>query len=80
MIVCDVASRSAETQLRVIILLVILRGGRRNGGWMGSDTLARQRNKLALGIDVVPVVHWQIFRAENTRQDRVAREDDESTG
>ena len=74
----EVLSRSAETALRVYAPEPYdEEGGIGVGGW---DTLARKWNKPALGIDGVPGVQLEVFRAVHIWRDRVAREEDESTG
>jgi exosome complex exonuclease RRP6 len=74
----EVLSRSTETALRVYSLEPYdAEGGTGSSGW---DTLARRWNKLALGIDGVPGVQREAFRALHVWRDRVAREEDESTG
>ena len=74
----EVLSRSAETALRVYAPEPYdEEGGTGVGGW---DTLARKWNKPALGIDGVPGVQREVFRAVHIWRDRVAREEDESTG
>ncbi|KAH9179270.1 hypothetical protein EDB89DRAFT_2111416 [Lactarius sanguifluus] len=64
----EVLSRSAETALR---------GGTGFNGW---DSLARRWNKPALGVDGAPTVQREVFHAVHVWRDRVAREEDESTG
>jgi exosome complex exonuclease RRP6 len=74
----EVLSRSAETALRVYSPDPYdAEGGMGFNGW---DTLARRWNKLALGIDGAPSVQREVFRAVHVWRDRVAREEDESTG
>ena len=74
----EVLSRSAETVLRVYTPEPSdEEGGTGVGGW---DTLARKWNKPALGIDGVLGVQREVFRAVYIWRDRVAREEDESTG
>lgn len=74
----EVLSRSAETALRTYSLESYdAEGGTGPNGW---DTLARRWNKPALGIDGAPGVQREVFRALHVWRDRVAREEDESTG
>ena len=74
----EVLSRSAETALRLYAPEPYdEEGGTGVGGW---DTLARKWNKPALGIDGVPGVQREVFQAVHIWRDRVAREEDESTG
>lgn len=74
----EVLSRSAETALRVYTPESYDKeGGTGVSGW---DTLARKWNKPALGIDSVPGVQRKVFREVHIWRDRVAREEDESTG
>jgi exosome complex exonuclease RRP6 len=74
----EVLSRSAETSLRVYSPESYdVDGG---SGTIGWDTLARKWNKPAFGIEGVPSVQREVFRAVHTWRDRVAREEDESTG
>ena len=74
----EVLSRSAETALRVYAPESYDKeGGTGVSGW---DTLARKWNKPALGIDGVPSVQREVFREVHIWRDRVAREEDESTG
>ena len=74
----EVLSRSAETALRTYTPEPYEEEG--GTGVMGWDTLARKWNKPALGIDGVPGVQREVFRAVHMWRDRVAREEDESTG
>jgi exosome complex exonuclease RRP6 len=74
----EVLSRSTETALRVYSLEPYDEEG--GTGMIGWDTLARKWNKPALGIDGVPGVQREVFRAVHMWRDRVAREEDESTG
>jgi len=73
----EVLSRSTETALRAYSLEPYDEGGTGSNGW---DLLARRWNKPALGIDGVPSVQREVFRALHVWRDRVAREEDESTG
>ncbi|KAI0298162.1 ribonuclease H-like domain-containing protein [Multifurca ochricompacta] len=74
----EVLSRSAETALRVYSPEPYdAEGGSGLNGW---DTLARRWNKPALGVDGEPSVQREVFRAVHVWRDRVAREEDESTG
>ncbi|KAF8495725.1 ribonuclease H-like domain-containing protein [Russula emetica] len=74
----EVLSRSTETALRAYSPEPYdAEGGTGPNGW---DTLARRWNKLALGIDGVLGVQREVFRALHVWRDRVAREEDESTG
>jgi exosome complex exonuclease RRP6 len=74
----EVLSRSAETSLRVYSLEPYdAEGGTGLNGW---DSLARRWNKPTLGIDGMPSVQREVFRAVHVWRDRVAREEDESTG
>ncbi len=74
----EVLSRSAETALRTYSQEPYdAEGGTGPNGW---DTLARRWNKPALGIDGVPGIQREVFRAVHVWRDRVAREEDESTG
>ncbi len=74
----EVLSRSAETALRTYSPEPYdAEGGAGSNGW---DTLARRWNKPALGIDGVPGVQREVFRVVHMWRDRVAREEDESTG
>ena len=74
----EVLSRSKETALRAYSLEPYdAEGGTGPNGW---DTLTRRWNKPALGIDGVPGVQREVFRAVHVWRDRVAREEDESTG
>jgi exosome complex exonuclease RRP6 len=73
-----VLSRSRETALRVYSPEPYdAEGGTGPNGW---DTLARRWNKLALGVDGVPGMQREVFRALHVWRDHVAREEDESTG
>ena len=74
----EVLSRSAETALRAYTPEPYDEEGGK--GVIGWDTLARKWNKPALGIDGVPGVQREVFRAVHMWRDRVAREEDESTG
>lgn len=77
-LVREVLSRSAETALRTYSPEPYdAEGGTGPNGW---DTLARRWNKPALGIDGAPSVQREVFRAVHVWRDRVAREEDESTG
>ena len=77
-LVREVLSRSAETALRTYSPEPYdAEGGTGPNGW---DTLARRWNKPALGIDGAPGVQREVFRAVHVWRDRVAREEDESTG
>ena len=74
----EVLSRSTETALRVYSPEPYdAEGGTGPNGW---DMLARRWNKPALGIDGVPGVQREVFQALHVWRDRVAREEDESTG
>ncbi|KAF8272378.1 ribonuclease H-like domain-containing protein [Lactarius quietus] len=74
----EVLTRSAETALRVYAPDPYdAEGGTGFNGW---DTLARRWNKAALGVDGAPSVQREVFRAVHVWRDRVAREEDESTG
>ncbi|KAI9510150.1 ribonuclease H-like domain-containing protein [Russula earlei] len=74
----EVLSRSAETSLRVYTPEPYdAEGGTGLNGW---DTLARRWNKPTLGMDGVPSLQREVFRAVHVWRDRVAREEDESTG
>ncbi|KAI9436593.1 ribonuclease H-like domain-containing protein, partial [Lactarius indigo] len=74
----DVLSRSAETALRVYSPDPYdAEGGTGFNGW---DTLARRWNKPTLGVEGAPSVQREVFRAVHVWRDRVAREEDESTG
>jgi len=74
----EVLSRSAETALRVYSPDPYdAEGGTGFNGW---DTLARRWNKPILGIDGAPSVQREVFRAVHVWRDRIAREEDESTG
>ncbi|KAN0114265.1 Ribonuclease H-like domain containing protein [Russula decolorans] len=74
----EVLSHSTETALRAYSPEPYdAEGGTGPNGW---DTLARRWNKLALGIDGVPGVQREVFRALHVWRNRVAREEDESTG
>ncbi|KAF8262857.1 hypothetical protein EI94DRAFT_1704448 [Lactarius quietus] len=74
----DGLSRSVETALRVYALDPYdAEGGTGFNGW---DTLARRLNKAVLGVDGEPNVQRGVFRAVHVWRDRVAREEDESTG
>ena len=74
----EVLARSAETALRVYAPDPYdAEGGTGFNGW---DTLARRWNKAALGADGAPGVQQEVFRALHVWRDRVAREEDESTG
>ena len=74
----EVLSRSADTALRTYSLEPYdAEGGTGQNGW---DTLARRWNKPMLGVDGVPGVQREVFRAVHVWRDRVAREEDESTG
>ena len=74
----EVLSRSAETALRVYSPESYdVEGGTGTNGW---DTLARRWNKPTLGIEGVPSVQCEVFRALHLWRDRVAHEEDESTG
>ena len=74
----EVLLRSAETALRVYSPDPYdAEGGTGFNGW---DTLARRWNKAALGVDGAPSVQREVFRAVHLWRDRVAREEDESTG
>ena len=74
----EVLSRSAETALRVYSPDPYdAEGGTGFNGW---DTLARKWNKAVLGVDGTPGVQREVFRAVHVWRDRVAREEDESTG
>jgi len=78
MFVREVLSRSAETALRVYSPDPYdAEGGMGFNGW---DTLARRWNKLTLSADGAPSVQREVFRAVHVWRDRVAREEDESTG
>jgi exosome complex exonuclease RRP6 len=77
-LVREVLSRSAETALRTYSSEPYdAEGGTGSNGW---DTLARKWNKPALGMDSAPGVQREVFRAVHVWRDRVAREEDESTG
>jgi len=77
-LVREVLSRSAETALRVYSPdSYDGEGGTGPNGW---DTLARRWNKPELGIDGVPGIQREVFRAVHIWRDRVARGEDESTG
>ena len=74
----EVLSRSAETALRVYSPESYdAEGGTGPIGW---DALARRWNKPAFGIDGALGVQREVFRAVHVWRDRVAREEDESTG
>ncbi|KAH8998549.1 ribonuclease H-like domain-containing protein [Lactarius akahatsu] len=74
----EVLSRSAETALRVYSPDPYdAEGGTGFNGW---DSLARRWNKPTLGVDGAPTVQREVFRAVHVWRDRVAREEDESTG
>ncbi|KAH9065385.1 ribonuclease H-like domain-containing protein [Lactarius vividus] len=74
----EVLSRSAETALRVYSPdSYDAEGGTGFNGW---ESLARRWNKPALGVDGAPTVQREVFRAVHMWRDRVAREEDESTG
>ncbi|KAH9080509.1 ribonuclease H-like domain-containing protein [Lactarius deliciosus] len=74
----EVLSRSAETALRVYSPdLYDAEGGT---GFIGWDTLTRRWNKPTLGVDGAVTVQREVFRAVHMWRDRVAREEDESTG
>ncbi|KAH9979682.1 ribonuclease H-like domain-containing protein [Russula compacta] len=74
----EVLSRSAETALRAYSPESYdAEGGTGPIGW---DALARRWNKPVLGIDGAPGVQREVFRAVHVWRDRVAREEDESTG
>jgi exosome complex exonuclease RRP6 len=74
----EVLSRSAETALRVYSPESYdPEGGTGLNGW---DTLARRWNKPALGVDGSPSVQREVFRAVHVWRDRVARDEDESSG
>jgi len=74
----EVLSRSAETSLRVYSPEPY--DAESGTGLHGWDTLARRWNKPTLGIDGMPSVQREVFRAVHVWRDRVAREEDESTG
>jgi exosome complex exonuclease RRP6 len=74
----EVLSRSAETALRVYSPDPYdAEGGTGFNGW---DTLARRWNKPTLGIDGALSVQREVFFAVHVWRDRIAREEDESTG
>jgi exosome complex exonuclease RRP6 len=74
----EVLSRSAETALRTYSPESYdVEGGTGQNGW---DTFARRWNKPAFGNDGAPGVQREVFRAVHVWRDRVAREEDESTG
>jgi exosome complex exonuclease RRP6 len=74
----EVLSRSEETALRVYSLeFYDVEGGAGTNGW---DTLARRWNKPTLGVEGIPSVQREVFRAVHLWRDRVARKEDESTG
>ncbi|KAI0265554.1 ribonuclease H-like domain-containing protein [Gloeopeniophorella convolvens] len=78
MFVREVLSRSAETALRTYTPEIYdEESGAGPGGW---DTLARRWNKPMLGADAPRSVAREVFRAAHAWRDRVAREEDESTG
>lgn len=74
----EVLSRSAETALRVYSPESYdAEGGTGLNGW---DTLSRRWNKPALGADGAPSIQREVFRSVHVWRDRVAREEDESSG
>ena len=74
----EVLSRSAETALRVYAPDPYdAEGGTGFNGW---DTLARRWNKPTLGVDGALSVQREVFHAVHVWRDRIAREEDESTG
>jgi exosome complex exonuclease RRP6 len=77
-LVREVLSRSTEIPLRIYNPESYdeERGAEMNG-W---ETLARKWNKPALGTDVVSGMRRENFEAVHVWRDRVAREEDESTG
>jgi exosome complex exonuclease RRP6 len=77
-LVREVLSPSAEIALRVYAPDPYdAEGGTGFNGW---GTPARRWNKAALGIDGFPSMRREVFRAVHVSRDRVAREQDESTG
>ena len=74
----EVLSRSAGTALRVYSPDPYDAEGAT--GFNGWDTLARRWNKPTLGVDGALSVEREVFHAVHVWRDRIAPEEDESTG